>query len=133
MLFQIDLTGGCPEEVFPAFWSAHQPEEALREFSESLVQGVVARRDELDEVIEGAASHWRIDRMAAVDRNVLRLATYEMLHGADTPKAVVIDEAIEVAKKFGGEESGAFINGVLDSVARRILGDEPRVTDGDAE
>jgi len=133
MLFQIDLTGGRPEEVFPAFWLANRPDDALREFSEGLVHGVVSRRDELDELITAAASHWRIDRMAAVDRNVLRLATYEMVHRSDTPKAVVIDEAIEVAKKFGGEESGAFINGVLDAVARRLAGDEPLVTDGEGE
>jgi N utilization substance protein B len=124
MLFQIDLTDGRPEEVFPAFWQSREADAELREFSESLVLGVAESRDGMDEVIAGAASHWRIDRMAVVDRNVLRLAAYEMIHRPDTPKAVVIDEAIEVAKKFGGEESGAFVNGILDAVLRRLEGEK---------
>ena len=120
MLFQIDLIGGRPEAVFHEFWANRETEEQSREFAEQLVWGVHGKRREMDRVIIGSAEHWRIERMAVVDRNVLRMAVYEMITEAETPPAVIIDEAIEVAKKFGSEESGSFINGILDSVRKRI-------------
>ena len=122
MLFQIDLTGGSPGQVFREFWTDREDEESVRGFAEQLVLGVHGRRQELDEMISSSAEHWRIGRMAVVDRNVLRIAAYELLHGPPTPPAVVIDEAIEVAKKFGSEESGGFINGVLDAIRRSAVG-----------
>lgn len=88
-------------------------------FAQQLVAGVTQRRDELDALISEKASHWRIDRMAAVDRNVLRLAAWELCR-TDTPTSVVIDEAIELAREFGGDPSPAFVNGVLDAVAKSI-------------
>jgi len=120
MLFQIDLTAVSPGEVFRSFWGSGEVGPEQREFAESLVLGVHARRSELDRWIRGSAEHWRIERMAVVDRNVLRMAVYEMLGEPPPPAAVVIDEAVEVAKKFGSEESGAFINGILDDIRRRI-------------
>jgi N utilization substance protein B len=120
MLFQIDVTGASPQEVFVDFWNQPQVEDAVRRFSEQLVLGVFERRGNLDPLISDAAEHWRVERMAVVDRNVLRMAIYEMLYDAQTPAAVAIDEAIEVAKKYGSAESGAFINGVLDAVRRGI-------------
>ncbi len=92
--------------------------EGARAFAKELVTGVAAGLDELDCLLAEHATHWRVERMAAVDRNVLRLAVYELLH-TDTPTEVVIDEAVELARRFGGEASPAFVNGVLDSVARR--------------
>jgi N utilization substance protein B len=118
MLFQIDLTGGSPDKVFREFWAGQEADPAAHDFAELLVLGVGDRREELDAMISGAAEHWRIGRMAVVDRNVLRIAAFELLHGPPTPSAVVIDEAIEVAKKFGSEDSGSFINGVLDAIRR---------------
>ncbi len=123
MLFQIDLTETPPPEVFPGFWNARSAEEDTRRFAQELVDGVVGQRERLDDVIARAAEHWRIDRMAVVDRNVLRLAAYELLNHPETPVAVVIDEAIEIAKKYGSAESGGFINGVLDAMRRRIARD----------
>jgi N utilization substance protein B len=120
MLFQIDLTDVRPEDVFREFWSNREAGEGTRSFAERLVWGVHERRREMDRLIAGSAEHWRIDRMAVVDRNVLRMAVYEMITDRQTPPAIVIDEAIEVAKKFGSEESGGFINGVLDAIRRRI-------------
>ena len=120
MLFQIDLTGVAPEQVFRTFWSTQNVEESVRSFGEQLVLGVYAERGETDRLITGAADRWKLNRMPVVDRNVLRMAIYELLHHADTPPAVVIDEAIEVAKKFGSAESGGFINGILDAVRRRV-------------
>jgi N utilization substance protein B len=120
MLFQIDLTGVTPPDVFTEFWNAQEAGEEIRSFAERLVWGVHERRHEMDRWIAGSAEHWRIDRMAVVDRNVLRMAVYEMITDCETPPVVIIDEAIEVAKKFGSEESGGFINGVLDAIRRRI-------------
>jgi N utilization substance protein B len=120
MLFQIDLTSSSPEEVFQHFWNNLDVGVETREFAQRLVSGVHSERDDLDRRIAGSAEHWRIDRMAVVDRNVLRMAVYEMLGGSGPPAAVVIDEAIEVAKKFGSSESGSFINGILDSVRLQI-------------
>ena len=121
MLYQVDQTGVSADDLFGEFWvgqSSAGPE--LRGFAERLVRGVVERQQEIDGRIATAAEHWRLERMAVVDRNVLRLAVFEMLHQADTPTAVVIDEAIEVSKKFGSEDSGTFINGILDAIRRRI-------------
>ena len=120
MLFQIDLTGASPPEVFDHFWTEHEADEELREFAQRLVAGAIAQRRALDRWISGSAENWRLERMAVVDRNILRLAVYELLHERTTPPVVVIDEAVEVAKRFGSEDSGAFINGILDSIRARI-------------
>lgn len=118
MLFQIDLTGETPDVVMPRYWNEREvPGEAVA-FAEQLVRGVESHRTALDEAIVAAARNWRLERMATVDRAVLRLAAYELLHGGDVPGPVVIDEAVELAKRFGGAESGAFVNGVLDSIRR---------------
>ena len=118
MLFQIDLTGVEPTDVYAQFWNGHEAEADVRAFSEELVDGVYAARDDLDGRIALAASRWRIERMAVVDRNVLRMALYEMDIEPKTPVAVVFDEAIEVARRFGSEESASFVNGVLDAIRR---------------
>jgi N utilization substance protein B len=120
LLFQLDLTGEKAEDVFASFWAEQPSAEEIQEFAERLVLGVAAHRRGLDRVLSGSSENWRIDRMAVVDRNVLRMAVYELFFEPDTPPAVVIDEAVEVAKRFGGDESGAFINGVLDAVRRAV-------------
>ena len=126
MLFQLDLSGGSPAEVAGQFWNAREADPAEREFADRLVRGVREGQDRLDRWIVASASNWRLERMAVVDRNVLRLAVFEMLEEAETPPAVIIDEAVEVAKKFGGPDSGSFINGVLDSVQKRLAaGEDP--------
>jgi len=128
ILFQIDLSGGSPDEVFDDFWAGQEVRDEVREFSQALVRGTDRERRALDDLISSAAENWRVERMSVVDRNVLRLATYEMLFEPETPPVVVIDEAIEIAKRFGTEDSGGFINGVLDSIRRRI--DRGEVTPG---
>ncbi|MEE2776283.1 MAG: transcription antitermination factor NusB [Acidobacteriota bacterium] len=97
---------------------------AGREYAETLVRGVTEHLAEVDDLIRDQASNWRLERMPAVDRTVLRIATYELLFEADVPRAVVLDEAIELAKSFGSEQSGAFVNGVLDGLihARQFPG-----------
>jgi transcription antitermination factor NusB len=89
------------------------------DYAQVLVRGTVDHRDEIDAMIRGQADNWRLERMPAVDRNILRLAVYEMLYERDTPKLVVVDEAIELAKKFGSEQSGRFVNGLLDGLLKQ--------------
>ncbi len=120
MLFQMDMAGGAPAEVYPHFWMSHEVESEVKEFAQGLVDGVMKEREELDRIIAFSAAHWRVERMAVVDRNILRVAVYELAWLPDTPAVVILDEAIEVGKKFGSEQSGAFINGILDAVRKRI-------------
>jgi len=116
-LYQIDVAAEGIEEALSAFWRSFEPvEKEVRQLAEGLVRGVAEHRRQVDETIENASSNWRLDRMARVDRNVLRLAVYELLR-TEVPVKVVINEAIELGKKFGSESSGAFVNGVLDRVA----------------
>jgi N utilization substance protein B len=117
-LYQIDVASTDLEEALARFWRSFEPvEREVREMAEALVRGVAAHRRQIDEAIEAVSVNWRLDRMAKVDRNVLRLAVHELLHRPDVPVKVVIDEAIELGKKFGSESSGAFVNGVLDRIA----------------
>ncbi len=114
-LFYLD-TCEAVERSFDMFCRNRPIPEKIRPFFLTLVRGVLVNKPVLDMVIERFSSHWRISRMACVDRNVLRIAVYELLYLEDIPDKVAIDEAIEVGKKFGTEESGAFINGILDGI-----------------
>lgn len=125
MLFQIDLTAASPQSVFDQFWSDHEAAPEDRAFAERLVQGVVAQRRDLDGWIVGAADNWRVERMAVVDRNILRVAIHELLDEEQTPPPVVIDEAVAVAKRFGSGDSGGFINGILDAIRRQLEKERP--------
>ena len=126
-LYQIDLNPGLTPaqalaHVFETFARGGGGEGAdedadLRTFSARLVTGVVERRAQIDEILASASTHWRLDRMAAVDRNLLRLGTQEILFEAEIPASVTIDEAVEIAKRYGTGESPAFVNGVLQRVA----------------
>lgn len=123
MLFQWDLRRTPPEEVVQHLYSALLPDEDHPEpqekdaFAESLFRGVIGDLEAVDGQIAQHAQHWRIDRMPTVDRNILRLAVWEMVH-TDMAPAIVIDEALELAHQFGGDESAHFVNGVLDAVRR---------------
>jgi N utilization substance protein B len=120
VLFQWDLTKQPVENAIASFYDGLYSEEAVSrprrdEFMEELAKGTSAMAPDLDRRIEENSQHWRLDRMPAVDRNILRLAIFEMTKSS-TPPAVVIDEALELARQFSGEESVSFINGVLDAV-----------------
>jgi len=117
-LYQLDVAAADLDEALVRFWRSFEPvEREVRELAEELVRGVASRRGEIDDAIEAASANWRLDRMARVDRNVLRLAVHELLHRPEVPVKVVINEAIELAKKYGSESSGAFVNGLLDRIA----------------
>jgi N utilization substance protein B len=107
------------EEVFESVAESFELPEGARAFATQLVWGVLQRRDELDALLAQYARNWRISRMAAVDRNILRIAAYELLR-TDTPTSVILDQAIELAHRFGDEPSPAFVNGVLDAVAHAV-------------
>jgi N utilization substance protein B len=116
-LYQIDVAAEGIDEALSRFWRSFEPvEREVMALAEALVRGVAAHRRAVDEAIERVSTNWRLDRMAKVDRNVLRLAVYELLE-TDVPVKVVINEAIELGKKYGSESTGAFVNGVLDKVA----------------
>ncbi len=121
MLFQLDMGHQDLEQVRRTFWSERQDlDEKVREFSDELFRVCCERREEIDQLIERNAEHWRMDRMAAVDRNLLRAGVGEFLGFPQTPRPVVINEALEIARRFSTPESVQFINGVLDSVAREL-------------
>ncbi len=108
---------GQPVELPPATTE----EAAVRLFAEPLIQGTLEHRDELDAIIKRHARNWELHRIAAVDRNILRLAIYEMLYREDIPPVVSINEAVDVAKKFSTQDSGKFVNGILDKVKSELM------------
>jgi transcription antitermination protein NusB len=119
MLFQLDMGKQTPDHVEKTFWAERTDlEEEVRSFAIDLFHVAERKKDEIDAAIEKHAEHWRMDRMAAVDRNILRAAVAEFIGYPKTPKAVVINESLEIARRFSSPESVQFINGVLDSIAR---------------
>jgi N utilization substance protein B len=124
VLYQCDMRALDPDQAIAAFYGGLYSEENEEQpendpFMESLVRGAMEKKAEIDERISKYSERWRIERMPAVDRNILRMAIFEMMQG-DTPAPVVIDEAIELARKFSGEDSAPFINGVLDTVRKEL-------------
>jgi N utilization substance protein B len=117
MLFQMEASSMPAEDVILLFWRSFDAEPEGRPYSDEAVRGIAATLADLDSRITAASTHWRLERMARVDRNVLRLGTWELVHRADVPRAVILDEAVELAKAFGTEESSAFVNGVLNRIA----------------
>ena len=117
ILFAIDASGNDIDQVIYDFWRETPSDPEGKAYANELVQGAMSVMADLDARITKASSHWRVERMTRVDRNVLRLGVYELLHRLDVPRAVALDEAVELAKRYGTEESGAFVNGVLDQVA----------------
>lgn len=114
-LYQFDLAGGALDESLAAFWQT-QPSvnDAVRAFAENLIHGCMTNRATVDQKIQQYTEHWELPRIAAVDRNILRLAIYEMLCRDDIPPVVSINEAVDIAKRYSTRESGAFVNGILD-------------------
>src|SRR5580700_7613955 len=121
-LYQFDLSGGSLEEAVPLFWQTQsEVGDDGRKFTEELIHGVVERRAVIDERIAKYTDNWDLPRIAAVDRNILRLAMYEMLFRDDIPPVVSINEAVDIAKKFSTGESGAFVNGILDKIKAELM------------
>ena len=119
-LYQWDMTGADVESILAGFWEAHPSSQEVAEFTERLIHGTLEHVDEIDPLIGAQAEHWRVDRIGKVERSILRLGAYELLYEEDTPKAVVINEAIEISKRFCGPDAGHFINGVLDGIREKL-------------
>jgi N utilization substance protein B len=133
MLYQLEMTGEHPLAVIDSYYELESGEdknldvaEAVRPFAEKLLNGVYVHRDELDKMIVTASENWRLERMSIIDRNVLRIALYEMLYCLEIPPKVSINEAIDLGKTFGSPDSGAFINGILD----HLLPEADRIREG---
>jgi transcription antitermination protein NusB len=119
MLYQFDLSGNGPDMIIETFEDLQKSKPNTREFATKIFRGTVDHITDIDSMIQAQADNWRISRMAVVDRNIIRMSVYEFLHESGTPKLVVIDEAIEIAKKFGNDKSSQFINGILDGILKR--------------
>ena len=115
-LYFRDLNAAPGQAETEAFWELRPATPSVRDFARPLIEGVILHQTAIDERIRAAAENYQLHRISAVDRNILRLALYEMFHRDDIPPVVSINEAIELAKKFGTEESGRFVNGILDRV-----------------
>ena len=122
-LYQWDMTGNDPDVILDGYWETHaDTEPELRDFMEHLFRGTIAHVAMIDAMISEQMRHWRMDRLGRVEKGILRLGGYELLHERDTPPAVVIDEAVELSKRFSGDEAGSFINGVLDGMREKLKG-----------
>lgn len=120
MLYQADIRHADCRQVLDEFWHGVEAPEELKAFANELVSGTIGQLSEIDPLIAGFADNWELKRMAVIDRNILRLGVFELLRGEVPPK-VCINEAIELAKRFGDTESGKFINGILDAIHKKHL------------
>lgn len=123
MLYQWDVTREPMDRVAGLFWQVRTSTDETRAMAERLARGAQAEMARLDEEITRASHNWRFERIAAIDKNILRLAAYELMQEPGTPSSVVIDEAVELAKRFSEADSPPFVNGVLDAIKARVRGE----------
>ncbi|MCX5665735.1 MAG: transcription antitermination factor NusB [Candidatus Omnitrophica bacterium] len=117
ILYAVDITKDDPKDCVERFWEGNEESSSeVKKFAAGIVLGVADNKKDIDKMIAKYATNWHLDRMAVIDRNVLRFATYELLYEKDIPPKVSINEAIDIAKKFGGPDSGKFVNGILDKI-----------------
>jgi N utilization substance protein B len=124
VLYQIDVAKEPCEEALQIFWSFTKGDEKTQEFCNALVRGTMAHLPAIDKILERVSDHWTLERMSIVDRNILRFAIYELCYLKDIPPKVTINEAIEIAKKYGAADSAVFVNGILDRVNQEVHGKE---------
>ncbi len=126
ILFQLEFHAADPAALAKDYWRHQRVTPGIREYGTWLVESILAHRDEIDGTVQSASRNWRLDRMAVVDRNILRIAVCELLFEPTLVPAIVINEAIEIAKRYSGKESSVFVNGVLDAVSKRLAGPEAK-------
>lgn len=118
MLFQLEASGVSPEQAVELFWRTFEDADPEgRPYADVIVKGVAEHLEAIDKRVTAASQNWRLERMSRVDRNLLRLGTWELMFRSDVPRAVILDEAVELAKSYGTDESSGFVNGVLDRIA----------------
>lgn len=121
MLFQLEASQASADQTIELFWRTFEDADPEgRPYADAIVRGVAESTAEIDKLIAAASQNWRLERMSRVDRNLLRVGTWELMKRSDVPRAVVLDEAVELAKSYGTEESSAFVNGVLDRIANDL-------------
>jgi transcription antitermination factor NusB len=116
MLYQIELLGETPEVIMQRFWEDNPSDDEVKQFSARILQGVLKYKNELDQIIIRHTENWDLNRMAILDKNILRFGAYELLYMPDIPPKVTINELVNIAKKYSQEDSGKFVNGVLDHI-----------------
>lgn len=126
MLYQFELSRASINDVIVKFWIGSDADDETRIFANELVNGVVSRLNDLDTLLSTSSTNWKLTRMAAVDKNILRIAAYEISYCDNVPSKVAINEAVEIAKRFGTEDSGAFVNGILDNIAKAHPSEEDK-------
>jgi len=121
MLFQLEGSGVSADQAVELFWRTFEDADPEgKPYADSIVRGVADNLDTIDKKVAAASQNWRLERMSRVDRNLLRLGTWELMFRTDVPRAVILDEAVELAKSFGTDESSSFVNGVLDRIAENL-------------
>lgn len=125
LLYQAEFEDSTPSLALARFWASRKEDKPVREYADELVLGILEHREELDKMIQSVSKNWRVSRMSIIDRNILRLAVYEMRFVPGLAPAVVINEAIEVAKRYSGQEASVFVNGILDAIRQGIEGPSP--------
>jgi N utilization substance protein B len=131
MLFQLEGSGVSSEQAIELFWRTFEDADPEgKPYADAIVRGVADNLDGIDKKVTAASQNWRLERMSRVDRNLLRLGTWELMFRADVPRAVILDEAVELAKSFGTDESSGFVNGVLDRIAENLGRRDPTRTGG---
>jgi N utilization substance protein B len=120
ILFQLEFNDTQVEEIIAQFWKDKKSSKEIREYATWLVKGIITHREEINKLIQSISDHWRLSRMALIDRNILRTAVFELLYEENIAPAVVINEAIEIAKKYSNDEAAAFVNGILDAVRKKL-------------
>lgn len=125
VLFQIDVSQVDVDEGVELFWNNFEAPENVREFSTHLIKGTHNRLLEIDELIKSCSENWSLDRMSKVDKSILRLAVFELVYCGDIPPKVTLNEAIDLGKYYGSENSGSFINGILDALYTKLLQEDP--------
>lgn len=121
ILYAIDITGDDPKQCIDRYWRENEEKDTeIKTFANSLVLGASHKKAQIDKVISGCATNWQMGRMAVIDRNILRFAVYELMFADEIPPKVTINEAIDIAKRYGDSESGKFVNGILDKIHKDI-------------
>jgi N utilization substance protein B len=120
ILFRLEFENKQIEKTLNQYWESKKTSEEIKEYSTWLVNGIITDQAKIDNIIQQVSKHWRISRMALVDRNILRMAVFELLYEENIAPAIVINEAIEIAKKYSGDEAATFVNGILDAIRKNL-------------
>ena len=120
ILFRLEFENTQLEKTLIQYWENRKASEEIKEYSTWLVKGIISHQDKIDNIIQRVSEHWRISRMALIDRNILRMAVFELLNEENIAPAIVINEAIEIAKKYSGDKAATFVNGILDAIRKNL-------------